>query len=353
MSVEKDVLVQIINAGVRAPSGDNTQPWRFVVRGGSITVIQIPERDNPVYNFRGRGTLLAIGALLENMSIEAARLGFRARISIAADVAQSEIATLALEPGQTGEETPVSKAIYTRATNRKPYRTDALAGLSEVRQLQTSYGPCRIQFVESKKDKQCVARAVSTTERIMLGNETLHSSFFKEVSWSTEEEQRRKSGLLVDTLELAPPQQFVFAQLRHWSVARALGRMKFPAFIASQNALVYAKAAALGAIVVPNTDRHFITAGQLFERLWLEATARGWYVQPITAICYLGQRVAAGDAAMFSEEEKRQILAANGILDTLYALQSGETIAMVFRIGTSKPPRALSSRKEPEVMFVT
>ena len=39
MNDVSEVVRKIIEAGIRAPSGDNCQPWRFEVRGSEVDVI--------------------------------------------------------------------------------------------------------------------------------------------------------------------------------------------------------------------------------------------------------------------------------------------------------------------------
>lgn len=70
--ISREVIQKILEAGAQAPSGSNSQPWRFEVAGGTISIIMLPEKDHPILNFRNRGTLLAHRALIENIVIAAA-----------------------------------------------------------------------------------------------------------------------------------------------------------------------------------------------------------------------------------------------------------------------------------------
>ena len=60
----------LLEAGAKAPSGDNSQPWSFHVENNCITIKMISTRDNPFLNFEQSGTLLACGAVIENIVIE-------------------------------------------------------------------------------------------------------------------------------------------------------------------------------------------------------------------------------------------------------------------------------------------
>ncbi len=68
---------RILTAGNSAPSGENCQPWHFVVRGASIEVHLLPERDQSAYAWGQRASYLANGAAIENMVIAASAEGYR------------------------------------------------------------------------------------------------------------------------------------------------------------------------------------------------------------------------------------------------------------------------------------
>ena len=55
-----------------APSGDNSQPWRFSVDGQDrITVYGHDTRAHCVYDLDGRPSQISLGALIESIAIAA------------------------------------------------------------------------------------------------------------------------------------------------------------------------------------------------------------------------------------------------------------------------------------------
>ena len=62
-------IKEVINLGILAPSGENCQPWRFKIEGDILSVYLIPERDDSLYSWGQRASLLANGALIENLAI--------------------------------------------------------------------------------------------------------------------------------------------------------------------------------------------------------------------------------------------------------------------------------------------
>src|SRR3954471_2545432 len=62
-------LASLLTAAGQAPSGDNTQPWRFVVdpESGTIALEEDATRDPSPMNTGGRMSRIAVGAALENL----------------------------------------------------------------------------------------------------------------------------------------------------------------------------------------------------------------------------------------------------------------------------------------------
>src|SRR3989338_7157800 len=98
MDIDQSMLREIIRLGVYAPSGDNSQPWRFYIRGNSIDIFNLPEKDNPYYNFRQNGSLVAHGGLIENIIIASSSMGVGPDINLFPDKDKKDlVATLVFE----------------------------------------------------------------------------------------------------------------------------------------------------------------------------------------------------------------------------------------------------------------
>lgn len=48
----KEVIKEILESAIYAPSGENNQPWKFRLKDNGIDVFNVPERDTSLYNFR-------------------------------------------------------------------------------------------------------------------------------------------------------------------------------------------------------------------------------------------------------------------------------------------------------------
>src|SRR3989344_3442769 len=122
----KEDIQKILEAAVNAPSGSNSQPWRFEVSGSEIKIIALPEKDHPILNYRNRGTLVAHGALIENIIISSKAHGYTPILEIFPDHSNKNLTAIFKFEKSTKEIEPVFQFIEARATNRKPYESTPL-----------------------------------------------------------------------------------------------------------------------------------------------------------------------------------------------------------------------------------
>lgn len=345
-----DNLKQIINAAIQAPSGDNSQPWEFVISGNVIELYNNPDKDNPVFNFKQRGSLIAHGAAIENILISAFSFGYRTNLEILPDQDNSNfIARIKFEQAESKSPHPLYEAIFKRATNRKPYSLDLLTidQKEQLIKLAETFNGLSLFLAEQADQKLVLGHASSIAEQTMLTYKPLHNYFFHSVRWNQAEQDYHRSGLFIKTMELAAPQKLVFKLLSFWPFAKFAQRMKLPRFIASENAKVYAQSSAIGIIVAQNdSPEQFILTGRLLQQIWLTITSWGFSLQPIAGSLYLNQRLEENSIEGLSFSQQQGIIKAVANIKKIYGNPSG-IITMMFRVGKGEEPSARSSRKDP------
>ena len=348
----EEIFRKILKKAVWAASGDNSQPWRFVLENDCLYLFNLPDRDIPLYNWGQRGSLVAHGGLIENVKVLASQEGYETKINLFPDPNQANlVAKINLEKREKKIE-PLADFIQERATNRRPYQNLTLND-DQRRQLSMvseEIGTGRLILLEDPNKRKLIAQALSVNEIIVLETPGLHQQFFRHVVWTEKEERSKRTGLYVKTLELTPPQAFVFKLFSYWRTARILNKLGFSRFVAKSNAQIYATGSALGILAFEDNRReNFIFAGRLLQRLWLKATQMGMSLHPLTGVFFLMQRISAQeiDGALKPEQVEMIKQAYQKIADISNIGQG--TIAMLFRLGFSQPPSARSSRLDPKI----
>lgn len=351
--ITKEQIKEIIEEAVHAPSGDNSQPWKFRVDGNKIDILGIPGRDATLYNFEHRGDLIAHGAIIENICIIAKDRGYETIISLFPDEFDATHTAMIEITGEGAEKEngdPLRKKIAERSTNRKPYQKEALTEQQKeiIRNVAKEVGMGEIHLADTRDAIDAIAKIASVNERLLLENKHIHDFLFSIIRWNDKEEQEHP-GMHIKTLELAPPQQAVFRLLKSWNVVSVLSRLGIASFIAKENAKVYASSGAMVAIVMDDErPESFVTAGRIFERTWLTITEMGLSLQPLAAVPYLAQRVEAGATDELSADQIEMVKKADKELRKNIGV-TGQPIMMLARIGRGEAPSAHAIKRSPVI----
>lgn len=353
--METKTLTTILEQAVQAPSGDNSQPWHFVWSETDqvLSLYNLPDNDNPIFNYKQRGSLIAHGALLENIKLLAGTAGYRIEVELRADSAHDNlIARIKFIETTKVEDTLLASYIDQRSTNRKPYQTRPLTTTERAALLHVDTEGITLTLEHTEAGKEQLARAVSTAERVMLQYKPLHDYFFDMIRWTSAQEQKKGSGLYVKTMELLPPQLLIFKLYSFWPIARILNRLNLPAFIATENAKIYKRASAF--ILFTNSEHtaeSYIKLGSVLQRIWLTATSLGLSMQPVAGVVYLSQRLANEPDTKLSNNQSQLVTDASENIATVFKTPV-HSLRMLVRIGQAEPPSARARKHIPTIKII-
>lgn len=345
--IDRSRLERILHHGTKAPSGDNTQPWRFAVKGDTVYVYALPELDNPILNIEARGTMIAIGALVENISIAAQEDG----LDTAIDLSHGEDDAVARvhfdERDRSGH--PLFHTIEKRHTNRNPYHQIIQPSFFEhLRDIHE--GDARALLVTDRHAIETIAHSSVLMEEAALRTKKLHRSFFDSIFWDENKNENGEAGMYIKTMELPPPVQLLFRALNFWPVTATLNRIGFARGAALGNSALYARTGACIAVILTGTTQEdFINAGRCMERAWLTATAEGLAAQPLAGLLYLAEYVRRTNDPDIASQLRKRILAAQ---ESIEQAVGSKGVVMILRIGLPhRPASARTKRRAPHITY--
>lgn len=344
MGISANILREILEAGIMAPSGDNCQPWRFEVQGDVVRLFNIPDRDVSQYNFRQRASHIAHGALIENMSIAASVYCMKAEVALLPDTTDADlVAEIRLVPGDVVADSLV-RSIAARCTNRQRYRGGVLeeSQREHLISVATPFPGVQVRFF-SGKEMERAARVIGLNDRLVFENRDLHTFLFDHIRWSDAEAEATRDGMDIKTLELAPFDAIAFRLFKSFDLVRFLNRFGVSRIIGANARKLAMSAAAIGVITMPSTEPvDYIACGRAMERVWLEATRQGLAFQLMTGITCLMGRVANDNFGTLKLEHVKLVNEARSCLDEL--IGTGEYPLILFRVGKAECPTARSLR---------
>lgn len=347
----KDAVTQLLAEAARAPSGDNLQPWRCSLDSHTLTISLIPGRDASLYNWKERGSLIALGAFLENIIVLAPEFGLGAAADVPATSALAEDVriTVDLTPAAEKRTTGLREAVALRATNRKPYAkqplSDALRAALRGVEQDERFDEFGLRIVEDRRDMETLGRAVAQNEHILFGNRTLHDFFFSHIAWDSPG-PLPDIGFPEQALEIPKEGRAIFRAMRSWAVTKFLRSIRLTSLIVRDNAKLYATGGAHLAILHRSAGEmrpgDYVRFGMFLERLWLVATKEGYWIQPLMGIIFLFRRIREQKDG-FSARECDIIHTAAKTIQSVVGEGSGEIIGLL-RIGTAPLPSVRTPR---------
>lgn len=346
----REDILKIINAGNVAPSGSNSQPWKFIIKNNSISIIATPEKEHPVFNFNNRGTYISHGALIENITIASSVLGYKPDITIFPDNTNPSFTAKIVLYEDAPKDHELYESIFKRSSNRKKYFDQNLDETTKKYIFNgiSNYKNCRTITIEDKSQIIQAAQNLANDVILNLENKTLHELFFKEIIWD-EDEQKKRGGLYIKTLEVRGPAIFIMKLLKNWKINNFL--KKIHSQIYRENVKTLSSCALMGAILTNNNDQNFIEVGRLMQNIWLRATKSNLNFHLITGIPFLWQQVNFGRKEIFSSKDINLINESYKNLKNIFNLNNDEIIALTFRIGYGDKPSAISYKREPFIEF--
>jgi hypothetical protein len=182
--VDTEVIRDAVRLACRAPSLHNSQPWRWVVDGDTVSLFADPDRVVRATDSSGREALMACGAVLDHFRVAMAAAGYVANVDRFPNPNNHlHVASIDFTPLQfvTDGHRQRANAILLRRTDRLPFAAlpdwDSFeAGLRDTVRSDR----VRIDVVPDDRRRQ-LADASQLTESLRLYD----SSYHAELEWWT------------------------------------------------------------------------------------------------------------------------------------------------------------------------
>ncbi len=263
----------ILNYGILAPSLHNTQPWKFIVRGDEIRVLADRTRHLKVADPDARELYISVGCALENLQTAATYFGLNTSITYFPDPNDEVwVATLSCrENGYTPSlgDDELFHAITLRHTNRQIYTQKPLTERDIARLRASLHEPdITLQLTEDAELKQRIDSLLISADLTQFANPDYRDELNHWISQG----------------------EFGY----RWLVAR-MGQLATTYLNNHQKpvkpeANVVLNAPLLALLSTTTNDRRAqIKAGQVFERIALNATALNIGIQPLSQILQVNE----------------------------------------------------------------
>lgn len=342
-------IEKILELARWAPSGDNTQPWRFEILDESSFVIHGKDtRDWCVYDLDGHASQIAIGALMENITIAASEQGLRAEFTrrSEASITDPMIDVSLVEDSSVTRDILVD-FIKERVTQRRPFSTKPLTDEQKSVLAQSVGHDYRVTWIEGASPRWEMAKLLSRSAKIRLTIPEAYEVHRRIIEWNSRfsEDKIPDQSVGLDKLGL----KLMRWAMRSWERVNFLNTFLAGTWIPRLQ-LDLAPGYFCGAHFVISAQSElngiddYISGGRALQRFWLTATQCQLQFQPemtpliFTSYVRSKRKFTERTAASIAAEK----VAEN--LGDLVGQQSIDSGLFMGRLGTGSPPLSRSLR---------
>ena len=342
------VVEQILDLARWAPSGDNTQPWRFEILDERHVVVHgFDTREHCVYDLNGFGSQLAHGALLETLRIAATGFGLHAEISRRQNAPDTHpLYDVRLYPDGQVQADPLLPFIECRCTQRRPFRIHPLT-VSEKHVLTTSVGNSyTILWIEGWRGRWAMSRLLFSSAKIRLTIPETFEVHRAVVQWNARYSKDRipDAAIGLDPLTLRLMRWAMVSWervdfLNSYLAGHLLPRIELdllPALRCASHFILLRSEE-------PQGMDDYVEAGHALQQFWLTATKLGLQLQPeMTPLIfarYAHQGISLSQVMPAAQQAKDLAV----VLERLIG-EPPTRVVFMGRIGHGQPPKARSTR---------
>lgn len=317
-----DILHSILDLARWAPSGDNTQCWKFEIAGPDHVVVHgFDTRQHCVYDLDGHPSQVSIGAMLETMNIAASAHGLQTNVTRRTGGSDEQpLFDVRFTPAPGLRASPLLDVIKTRSVQRRAMSTRALTD-EEKAALEASVGSdYDILWLEGRKHKMASAKLMFKNAKLRLTMPEAFETHRAIIEWGSQfsESKVPDQALGVDNMTL---------KIMRWGMASWSRMAKMNAILGTGAArlqmdflpgMACAAHFVLRARQAPVTIDDYVAAGRAVQRFWLTATHLKLAMQPELTPLIFSRYVRNGirfskvealqQSATVLQEELRQLI---------------------------------------------
>lgn len=344
------IVKEILELARWAPSGDNTQVWRFeIADANNFIVYGFDTADECIYDLNGNPSLISHGALIENIVIAASKFGKRVEIQAKYRAKPGmHIYSISLHDDCNVMCDPLIEMIPLRSVQRRAMDTTPISN-ADVQALQDCLQEgYSIKWFTGLRLKLKFAGLLYRNAGIRLTMPEAYDVHRKIIEWgvrySTDRVPDQALGVDPLTRKMMRWVMASWARVKFfnvWFAGTVVPRLEMD-FVPS---LACAAHFVICSDRVLTSDDDYVQAGRNLQRFWLKATALGYGMQPeMTPIIFHGY-VREGRSISHLAEINTKTLE----LASEFSLLLGEDVLLhtffMGRIGKSALPRSRSLRK--------
>lgn len=353
ISLEEPVLELLINSANLAPSGGNSQPWKWYYSEKLLHLFFDKFASDAFLDYNNTSSYISLGAAIENLLLTAQANGLAIEWEYATSNFPTHIASFSFSrPTQAimpAPEADLAAQIRNRHTNRKKSVKTAMSE-HEVKYLSSVVMKIKdadVQWLFDETLQTRVGEVVAETDLLRFFNDEAHSDFVhKEMRWSNNEATQKKDGIGVHTLDLGMNDLIGLRLLKDTRAVNFLKKIDGGKVFKKVSADQLRTASAVGLVTMPTTKEiDFLEGGRAIERLWLAAGKLGYQLHPLCVPLSFFYRNVHGNGTGLETSEINKLNELRKTFTSIFNTSNQKGEIFLFRLFKSSDSELRTIRK--------
>jgi nitroreductase len=356
-SIDKQTILKIVGLALRAPSGDNCQPWTFSWNGTVLCVFHDEDRGKHALNPSNVSSLLTLGCLVETIALAASEHHLQTSIEpLAADLPSfadggdhRPWAQIRFSEGATAD--PLAAGISIRRTDRSRYHNQPLSQdqKNALNDLTASQPGVALRFCDPQATG--LAPAIAALDALIWEKKPVQQDL---MAWIRYGRPNAVDGMHWRTLGIDWFQSCILWLCRQWRWQQFFNCFGFKSMsIAVLKKQIQSSGNLYLLTTADDQPESFIRCGRAAVRIWIQLNLWGWGVQPLTlgSLVPFLRRVGGLPAVLGTGYESR-IQKCGNALDREFRLAPNQLPLWMFRTGIGQSRIAIRTGRLPAEQVV-
>lgn len=263
----KDELASLIHYAIQAPSGHNTQPWKFKVEEDSITIYPDYTRSLPVVDSDNHALFISLGCALENLVVAANNKGYNENIEFHFNEREEH-----LKVRFTNHQIAHDQTLFLAIEKRQVTRNKYLEKQIPEPELQKLIDATRQEGVDvkifHKNEFEEMTPFIEEGNMRQFGDKNFKHELMSWIRYNDEQAKETNDGLRG-------------ASMGYPSAPAWVGKLFFKLFDSPEKEagaaidMLKSSSLLLLFIALENNKKNWINIGRSYQKMALEATALG------------------------------------------------------------------------------
>ncbi len=348
-NVSESILNQLIEAASKAPSGGNSQPWRWHYQKGKLHLFLEENAAGAYLDPDYISSYQSLGSAIANLMLLAASINLEVNWQITPQLAPQHLAWFSFTKTNINNQQAkeLAQQINLRHTNRKIGNKQEIlvADYDTLNKLVTETpGAKLIWLTDPEKTKDLAAIATQTDLLRMFITEAHEDFITKEMRWDLTEVNEKEDGIGIHTLDLSNNDQIGLRLIKDKRAVNFLQQINGGSAFKRLTMHQFMSSNAVGLITMPDFNvTALINAGLASQKLWLGVTALNLQMHPVNVPLIFFYKNTVQNSLNVPLASKLNLSQAETKFKKLFNLQENEQPVFMFRLfnSSSSPERTI------------